>query len=408
MKLLVINAPPPSDANQRMWRGYVAIGVIAMVVHGGCLATSYEVPRDEVERLVQAPADQRGRNIRAVQRFSISRDLTPAPAWGQPGDGVPGSAPIVAVPVSGASPLYHGWYPNYYGWGNPYYAPTIFVGDGGGGSASGGDVAGGTPAGRGGVSSASSSSSVGPALGKADRDSARALVVVVIIGAIVIGAVLAGSEGARYDGTVAVHPHHPVHLLGDSGDRHVPLDELRLSDIRNDDQVILEGNEGAGMWLRGRAPLNRPGFVYSMGGGYSGLQLANNTLVSGGSAELGLGVFTSEWLGLVARFQFIDGVQSGSDFIGIRTGAEVQALPIDLGRLHLGGYGGLAYEWAKGSGGAIPFTDDDRLAFSAGAMVELEWTTRLAVYFRYGVQSALVGADTGAWLTGAAFGLTIY
>lgn len=395
-----------SQPNRRLRLGAVALLVIPALLLNACLSTSYEVPRDEVERLVQLPAEQRGKAIRAVQRFSISRDLTPAPAWGQPA-GVAGAGPgVVAAPVTGASPYYTGWYPNYYGWGHPYYGPQLWIGGGSSSVETVGPAASGAP--RTGSAGSSVGSSVGSALGKADRDSARAAAAMIIASAIVIGAALAVSEGARYDGTVAVHPHHPVHLLGDGGDRIVALDELQLGDLRDDAAVILEGTEGAGMWLRGRAPLNRPGFTYSMGGGYSGLQLRQGALVSGGSAELGLGVFMSDWLGLLWRTQFIDGIQSGGDYVGIRTGAEVQAIPIALGRLHLGGYGSLGYEFAKAGGGALPFTNDDRLSFGGGAVIEFEWTTRLAVYFRYGLQTALVGGDTGTWMTGGSLGLTVY
>ncbi|MBM4342643.1 MAG: hypothetical protein FJ100_04620 [Deltaproteobacteria bacterium] len=385
--------------------GAFAVLLIPALVSSACLSTSYEVPRDEVERLVQLPVDQRGKAIRAVQRFSVARDLTPAPAWGQPG-GVAGEGPpVVAAPVTAGAPCYTGWYPDYYGWGNPYYGPRLWIG---GGSSSVETVA---PAGGSAPrvgSSGSGGSALGSVLGKADRDSARAVAAAIITAAIVMGAVMAVSEGARYDGTVAVHPHHPVHLLGSSGDRIVALDELQLGELRDDEAVILEGSEGAGMWLRGRGPLNRPGFTYSMGGGYAGLQLRQGALVSGGSAELGLGAFLSDWLGLLWRTQFIDGVQSGGDFIGIRSGAEVQAIPLALGRLHLGGYGSMGYEFAKAGGGALPFTDDNRLSFGGGAVVEFEWTTRLAVYFRYGLQTALVGGDTGTWMTGGALGLNIY
>lgn len=396
-----------SQHNRRFGLGLVAALVIPALVSSACLSTSYEVPRDEVDRLVQLQPDQRGKAIRAVQRFSTSRDLTPAPAWGQPG-GIAGEAgpPVVAAPVSGASPCYTGWYPDYYGWGNPYYGPRLWIGGGSSTVETVGPASGGAP--RAGASGSPVASSVGSALGKADRDSARAAAALIVVGAIVLGAALAVSEGARYDGTVAVHPHHPVHLLGRSGDRIVALDELSLGDLRDDEAVILEGTEGAGMWLRGRGPLNRPGLTYSMGGGYSGLQLRQGALVSGGSTELGLGAFVSDWLGLLWRTQFIDGVQSGGDYIGIRSGAEVQAIPLALGRLHLGGYGSLGYEFAKAGGGGLPFTDDSRLSFGGGAVVELEWTTRLAVYFRYGVQTALVGGDTGTWLTGGSLGLTIY
>lgn len=385
--------------------GYLAAVAAAACLQSACLSTSYEIPRGEVDRLVQLPPEARGQNIRAVQRFSLSRDLTPAQQWGPAGNPDGSVPPVVGAPITGGAPLYSGYSPNYYGYGSPYYGPHIWVGGGGGSS---GTVAGGGGGGTAGVATGSGSKSFGSALGKADRDSARALAVIVIVAAVVIGAALAVSEGSRYDGFVAVHPHHPLHLLGPDGDRHVALDELRPGDVRDDETVILEGHDGAGMWQRGRAPLDRVGMVYAMGGGSSNLQLAKGTVVSGGMAEMAIGAFPAQWLGIVGRTQFIDGAQNGGDFIGLRAGGEVQLLPIALSRLHLGAYGGAGYEWAKGSGGDLPFTDESRLSLSAGGMLELEWTTRLAMYFRYGVASALLGQDRGEWLTGGALGLSIY
>ncbi len=392
---------PSSLPHQRV--RWIASAVVVALFQQACLSATYEVPRDEVERLVTVDPAKRGEHVRAIQRFTTARDITPAPPWGQPG-GVAGDAAPVG-PGLGMAPLYSTWRPNYYGWGDPFYGPTLFVG-GGPSSGSGGTVAGDGPPSA--AASAGSKSGFGSALGKSDRDSARATVAVIVVTAVAVGVALAVSEGARYDGAVAVHPHHPVHVLSADADRTIALDELRLGDVRPDDTVVLSGHEGAGLWLRGRAPLDRVGFTYALGAGYQGLQLRKGAPVSGSNVEMNLGAFVSPWLGVVGRAQFIDGAMSGGDFIGLRTGAEVQAIPVALGRLHLGAYAGTGYEWAKASGGGLPFTDDSRLTVQAGGLLELEWTTRLAMYIRYGVSSALAGADQGAWLTGLSLGMSVY
>ena len=381
---------------------WVAVAVVTALFNSACLSATYEVPRDEVERLVALDPAKRGEHVRAVQRFTTAADIIPAAPWGQPGAIAGEGAPVGAGP--GMSPLYHAWRPNYYGFGVPYYGPSLWLGPSS--SPSGGGLAGGSGPSSG--IAAASKSGLGAAFGKADRDSARATAVAIIVAAIVIGAALAASEGARYDGAVAVHPHHPVHLLGADGDRTIALDELRLGDVGPDDKVVIAGHEGAGMWLRGRAPLDRAGLTYAVGGGFQGLQLRKGAQVSGGTFDMGIGAFATPWLGILGKASFINGAQGGGDFIGMRTGAEVQAIPLALGRLHLGAYSGVGYEWAKGSGGDLPFTDDKRISVSAGGVLELEWTTRLAMYVRYGVTSALAGAERSDWLTGLSIGLAVY
>ena len=59
---------------------------VLLTAFSGCLSNTYEVPRDEMQRLVSAPPDQRGGNVHAVQRFGTATDPPPAPAWsGQQG-----------------------------------------------------------------------------------------------------------------------------------------------------------------------------------------------------------------------------------------------------------------------------------------------------------------------------------
>ncbi|MBM4369934.1 MAG: hypothetical protein FJ102_27240 [Deltaproteobacteria bacterium] len=383
--------------------GWTATAAIAALFQTACLSPTFEVPRDEVERLLSVAPEKRGERIHAVQRFSIAQDLTPAPPWGQPGGVAGDGAPVGAVPAPGMSPLYHAWHPNPYGWGQPYYGPTLWTS----GGSSGATVRGGGAPVSGGITPASGSP-LGPSIGKAGRDDWRATATIIVVSAIVLAAVLAASEGARYDGAVAVHPHHPVHLLGAGPERIVALDELTPSDLDSADSFVLAGHEGAGLWLRGRAPLNRSGLAFTVGGGVQGLQLRQDALVSGGLFETSLGAHPSGWVGVHGRFQFIDGTAVGGDFVGVGALAEVQAMPLAVGPFHLGAYGGGGYQWVRSGGGQLPFTDADRLAVLAGVQGEIEWTTRLAVYLRYGVTAAVAGDDTGAWLTGLSLGLSIY
>ncbi len=387
----------------------VALLTAVAVLQSACLSNSFEIPRDEIDRLAKITPDERGKRVRAVQRFGTADDLPPAPQWAAPPTQMPpqGGPPVV-VPVPYAAPYYT--VPSYYqGYGDPYYGPHYRMGvwaSGGdarlypAGSLDGGDRSGGAKVAGAALSGAGKAAS--------DRESLAATLALVLITGVVIGAVLAGSEGARYDGWLAVHPHHPLHVVGPSGHRLVALDELREGDVGPEDTAVIVGPEGAGTWLRGRAPLDRQGFSYHVGGGVGGNQLAGTAVHSGGTGEIGLGVFPSSMTGLAGRFQFGRGFAEGGDYLTIRAGGEAQALPIDLGWFHLGGYGGAGYEWVKAGQGNLPELDENRLYLQAGVLAELEWTTRLALYLRYGFSSALVGPQTSEWTPDFSMGLSIY
>lgn len=297
----------------------------------------------------------------------------------------------------------------YYGYGDPYYVPRyqfgVWTSSGDArlypaGSLSGSDRSGGSKIAGAALNGAGKAAS--------DRENLAATLALVLLTAVVVGAVLAGTEGARYDGWVAVHPHHPLHVVGPQGHRLIALDELREGEIGPEDTAVIVGPEGAGTWLRGRAPLDRQGFSYHVGGGFGGSQLGGTLVQSGGTGEIGLGVFPSSMIGLAGRFQFGRGFAQGGDYLTIRAGGEAQALPIDLGWFHLGGYGGAGYEWVKAGLGDLPELDEDRLYMQIGGLAELEWTTRLALYLRYGISSALIGPNTSAWTPDFSIGLSIY
>lgn len=395
-------------ARLRSWSAIAALTALA-VLQSACLSNSFEIPRDEVERLAKVSPAERGKRVRAVQRFGTADELPPAPQWAAPPtQGAPAGGPPVAVPAPFAQPYYT--VPSYYyGYGDPYYVPNyqfgVWSSSGDArlypaGSLSGGDRSGGSKIAGEALSGAGKAAT--------DRENLAATLALVLLTAVVVGAVLAGTEGARYDGWLAVHPHHPLHILGPRGHRLLALDELREGDIGPEETAVIVGPEGAGTWLRGRAPLDRQGFSYHVGGGFGGSQLAGTLVQSGGTGEIGLGVFPSSMIGVAGRFQFGRGFAQGGDYLTIRAGGEAQALPIDLGWLHLGGYGGAGYEWVKAGQGDLPELDENRLYLQAGALAELEWTTRLALYLRYGISTALLGPNVSPWTPDFSIGLSIY
>lgn len=387
----------------RLRRPAGAALIAACILQTACLSPTFEVSRDEMERLSRVDPGQRGRAVRAVQRFSVAEDMPPAPPFDA---NVQGEAPgaVIPPPMGAPAPLYHPYWGGY-GWGEPYYMPHYSTVRVGGGSAVGGGMAGSTagPAdkGGGGVASAAAASS------KAGRDSIASAAAAAVVLGIAVGVGLAVSEGARHDGWVAVHPHHPVHIVqADGGHRIIALDEVRPGELRADESAVIVGKEGAGLWLRGRAPLDREGFTYQMGGGYTGMQLARE-VAPGGLAELAIGMFPSQMLGIVARTQFASGGYSGNDYLGWRVGAEAQLIPLAWGRLHVGGYGGAGLEWMKSGGPDVGEFDDRRLYWSAGGLMEIEWTTRLAFFLRLGA-SATGGKGDSTWSQAGSFGFSVY
>lgn len=357
------------DAIPRHLRLQALITLIAMLT-SGCLGHFYEIPRTELERLAQTPPEQRAQSIYAVQQFTTADEPEPAPPW----------APMTGEPPP---PGYYldlrgYWVPDFYvQYGAPYYEPPPYqppaVHDA---SA----VSGGSSGGVGSSSGSSGSSNIGNA--------GELLVVVVVVG-VAVGVVLAATEGARYDGYVAVHPHHPLHLIHRNGSQSiVPLDELSLADLHDVDSGTLSGREGAGMWLRGAAPINREGFSYQFGAGHDSLALPGLVEHRSLGFHFALGYYPTRKFGLLAhsRLQFDNDSLGG--FYNVRLGLEAQWYPITLWRLHLGPFVGGGQSWAATAGSTLPSTGGQRPYVSTGALAEFEISTRLGLTFRW----------TGDWL----------
>ncbi len=402
-------SPIPVPVLARFARsGAVAVVALAGLLQSACLSPTFTVSHDEIERLSKVDRSERGKHVRSVQRFSTSADVPPAPPFDPGPQAEAGDAPPAPVPVPVGVPVTpHYSYYGGYGWGDPFYTP-YYVRVGGGGAVGAGGVATPSPgpADKGGMSEVAKAAA---SKGKADRDSLAGAAAVLVVTAIVVGVALAATEGARHDGWVAVHPHHPVHLLSDNGGHRIlALDEIRPGDMRPDETAVLVGQEGMGLWLRGRAPLDREGFTYQLGGGYTGVALGGSMVQPAGAAELAFGVFPTQMVGVVARTQFGSGTFGASDYLTLRAGAEVQLMPLDLGRLHLGAYGGAGLEWAKAGGGDWAEFSENRPYYAVGGLFEIEWTTRLAMFLRYGGNYAQSSVSAGGWTQGGSMGLSVY
>lgn len=339
-----------------------ALTTLLAVVASGCLGHLYEVPRSELERLVQVSPEERSHSVYAVQQFSTASEPEPASAWEAPR----------GEPPPGYSTSIHGfWVPTYYiDYGPPVRVPRAPV----------------VP-----VDNVHEATPIGapeppddvdvPSLGSA-KDGGVLLAAAIVAG-VAIGVGLAASEGARFEGEVAVHPQHPVHLIHRGGGQStVPLNELTAEHVRNSSRAVLNAYEGAGLWLREAAPLNRAGFSYQFGAGNDVLALPG-WIQRGAGFRFALGYYPSKQFGLLVDSRLMSGNDGLSSFNNVRLGGEAQWYPLALWRLHLGGFAGAGQSWYGSTGLGLPETDGARPYLAFGGLAEFELTTRLGLTFRW-------------------------
>ena len=334
-------------------------GLVATLALGtGCLSDSYRIPDAELQRLASLPPEQRGAAVRVVQRTSFSQEVAEQPVAPAPAPAGPGVVMFVGGPVIpiGGGPV-----------GGPVAPGRAYAGA----PVRGAPVGGGTGA-PGGF----------PSKVSGDKDTAVMLAVAAV--AFTVGSI--ATEGARFDGTAAVHPAHAVHLVYPGGAQRITtLWELAPQDTVNVREAVLSQKEGP--IVEGeRAPLDRQGFAWRLDGGLVGNTLPTGEHVSGPGMNLGLGYFPLPWFGLLLASQVGGGTLDGRNVLDVRLGLEANAFPLALGRLHLGGYGQITNAWleadtAQGSGETV---SRQTWSASAGGLLELALTTRLALVGRVG------------------------
>lgn len=332
----------------------------------GCLSDSYRIPDSELQQMASMPPEQRGAALRVVQRTSFSSEVAEQPAPAVPARG-PGVFVFVGGPVIGPGPgASHGFYG---GPGGP-------VGGGGPG-----------PVVRGAPVPGSGATTVGrgggfPSKVSSDKDAAVLLAVAAV--AFTIGSV--ATEGARFDGTAAVHPAHPLHLVyPDGAQRVTTLWELTPQDTVGVSEAVLSQKEGP-IVEGARAPLNRQGFAWRLDAGMGGITLPTGEHTQGPGMNLGLGYFPLPWLGFLLNTQVGGGTLDGRNVLDTRLGLEANAFPLALGRLHLGAYGQAHHAWLEADTieGSGVTGSRETWSGSVGGLLEVELTTRLALIGRVG------------------------
>ena len=236
------------------------------------------------------------------------------------------------------------------------------------------------------------------------------LVVAAIVGATIATVALAASEGVRFEGHAAMAPEQLVYLKDAGGTHAVRLGELTRAQAAAADSALVMDDEGYGLRLLDRAPLDRKGgvFRFELGAGAFNLGEAR---ASGVSAHIQAGAYVTHTLGLVVDLGIGAGtpdtccaaaVDPTVSMSRLALGLEAQALPLALGPLHLGGFAGGGF--ATGDVGGV--YESGPLA-SAGALLEVDLTARRAFVVGGGASRAWLpsGTSSAGTVTG---GLAIY
>jgi hypothetical protein len=327
----------------------------------GCLSNSYEIKRDELERLAAVEPENRWQSVRAVQR--IGGDDYPPEDDSAIGTGPTGHVYVSTVVIDSHHHYYH-------------YPPRRSVTRPGAEASAGGTrTVGGLPTSGGSGSNARSASK-----GKGDPASAAVIAAAVVAGA-GAGFALAGSEGARYDGWVAVNPDEPVYLrLQDGLTRPVALSRLSAADLAAvDGATIYEGDADRFPKL-GRAPLDRAGFTLMTALHMGGMPQIEGTTATGfgGYLLLGGNIANIATLGLGATVD--SGLNSRHSLLTATVAPELQLFPIR----YVGVYGAAGWSF-RNTGLDYGTRADEGWLTRGGVLGELPFTTRLALQARAGV-----------------------
>lgn len=325
-----------------MGKKTLALALTAVVFGGGCLSNSYHVGHDELVRLAQLPLPTRGEQVRVVQR--IGTDRSPGRSY-RPRSV---SAPDLAAIHAAHRAAIHG---------------TVRLAAA--------------------VVREAEDEDLGLDFDGLDGGGAMVVLgVIVLTAGIVILTAAAATEGARWDGTVAVDPSQTLYVDFRDGSRvALPLWALTAEDAEFASHATIMSDQGYFEELE-RAPLDRLGGAGFFELGASGTA-ADRALPDGAFwplARIGFGGFFMQELGFFLTF----GGVFGDGLFNMRYGAELRAYPLTVGPFSLGLYGGAfdnhIIESAVGGG----TQELHAFGWGAGAALQLELTTRLALTLRGG------------------------
>jgi hypothetical protein len=339
----------------------------------GCLSNSYYVERDELQRLSSLPPESRWESVRAVQRIGGS-DNPPDD------DSAIGRGPGGPVYVSTVVVDSHHHYRDY----PPRRASVRPVADASGSVATG------------------SVGKISSKKGNGDPAAAVLVAAAVVVGA-GTGFALAASEGARYDGWVAVNPDEPVHLrLRGGGTTAVPLSSLSPTDVALAEGATIYEGDAERFPKLGRAPLDRAGFTFTTALHLGGMAQIDHAPASGAGGYLLLGGNIANVVTLGFGATVDSGIDSKRSLLMATIAPELQVFPIR----YVGLYG--AAGWAFRNTGIDYGTRADQGWLVRGGLVgELPMTTRLALQARAGLSEQFFPEQRALTWEGQ-LGLAIY
>lgn len=326
------------------------ITLLALVaaVSAGCLGNTHVIPRGELQALAHSDPETRGEQVHVVQQFMSADD---PPAADRASGSVSGGVHVVVPVRVGPSRAPHRRTP-----------PPTSVGQPG-----------------------SKPSSSTPA--KAEAKEAYVWIIVAVAAAVV----LASTEGVRYNGTVRMHPMHPVHLYGPGGayEGSVPLAYLDPDTAAWADRAVVRESEGPWQRLR-RAPLDRRGLNYSLILGAAELPSAYDETLGdaeerGFLSHIQLGYFPDTRLGFLLDIGLgWRNNRMNETLFDSRWALEGQFFPVTAGKLHAGLFGQVGF------GGRLEDGPEERTfsrLLGGGGLVQLELTTYMAITARAGLTS---------------------
>jgi hypothetical protein len=358
--------------------------LVATTFSLGCLSNSYYVQRDELRRLATLSPDERWQSVRAVQRIGGDDNPTDENMEAPEPESETVYGTVYGTTVAIDSHLQRSCPPPRAA--HPVRAPVAVASGGESGGGGGGH----------GASLTGSSNK-----GKADPADAVAIAAAVVVGTgTVIG--LAASEGARYDGWLAVNREEPIHLqLANGGTRPVALSQLNESDLaRAEGATIYEGGSER-FYKLGRAPLDRAGFTMGAAGHFGGVPEIDRRMGVGAGGYLNIGgdIANVVTLGLSATVD--SGINTQNSVLLVTVGPELDVFPTR----YIGFYG--AGGWAFRNTYLAPTRADEGWAARGGIVGEFPLSTRLALQARVG--AAKYAFDENAPITWESqLGLAVY
>jgi hypothetical protein len=320
---------------------------VLLVGAGGCLSSTHYIAKDELLALAAQAPETRGTRTRVSQAFAGA-------------DAPPDSYPAHSATHAHIDGGYH------------HHLR--------GGAAAAGGRSGGRPA--------------GAALKNVDD----AVVLIILAAAATVG--LAATTGARYEGWVHLEPDHPIYLVGPQGEyTWVPLRELDVATASWAAKAYVRPQDGRWDSVE-RAPLDRRGLTWGMTLGAG--EIAGQTGIEPGFlSHMQLGAFVTRELGLLADLGLGWRDASNSDTVyELRIAGEVQWFPLVAGKLHAGGFAQIG---TAGRSDDSAGRDSSSSLLGAGALVQVDLSTHLALTGRAGITEAF-----GERLSDLGLGLTVY